>query len=323
MSIQAFSLEEEVTDISVGGDWDVVIIGAGPAGLTAGIYSTRMGLKTLIIEKASPGGKVLLNPWIENYLGFPGIKGDELASRFAEHAKASGVIILSPVEAKEVRINENSFQVVADSETFNTKAVIFATGGKERKLNVPGEEEFYGRGVSYCTICDGPLFRDKVVAVIGGGNSAVTSAIYLTEFAKEVYLIHRRNDLRAERALIDKLFQANVRIIWNTVIKAINGRRNVEGIRIYNKIDGKESILKVDGVFINIGYEPNSEIAVKMGVKVDERGYIITNRWMETNVPGIFAAGDVTGKPEQIAKAVGEGTVAALSAYEYITGGVL
>ena len=318
MELQVLKNREE-PEIFMDREWDLIIIGGGPAGLTAGIYAARMGLKTLILEKNVPGGRISLNPWIENYPGFLGISGEELASRFVEQAKMAGAVIFSPVEARKIVLDGSKKKIVTNKGIFVTKAVIIASGGRERILNVSGEEELKGRGVSYHAIRDGPLFRDKRVAIVGGGDAAVTSAIYLSNLAKEVYLIHRRDKLRAEKALIEKLFQTNVKVIWNTVIKAIKGNKSVKKLILRNKLTGEEKALTVDGVFICIGYVPNSEIAKEAGVKIDEKGYIITNKKQETNIPGVYAAGDVTGKPEQIAKAIGEGAVAALSAYRYIT----
>lgn len=312
-----FSLKrEELPD-----EWDVVIVGGGPAGITSSIYLARYGLKTLIVEKSSMGGKVSVNPIIENFPGFPLITGEELSRIFHEHARKSGVKILFPDEVVEMDLDGDEKKITTKSgRNLSAKAVIIATGAEERKLNVPGEAELYGRGVSYCAVCDGPLFRDKRVVVVGGGNTAAISAIYLAKIAREVIVVHRREKMRAEQALTERLESLpNVNFKWNSYITEIIGKNRVEGVKI--REEGKEEVVQADGVFIFVGVEPKSDVARKAGVKTDENGFILVDYWQRTNMYAVYAAGDVTGEPMQIAKAVGEGVKAAVDIYNRVFGG--
>ncbi len=301
---------------------DVLIIGGGPAGLTAGIYTSRMGLETVLLEKSSVGGNVAVSSYIENYPGFPAITGSELAKKMKEHAEIMGVEIHEFEEAKKLELSESKKIVITDKETYQAEAIILAMGSRHKKLNVPGEKEFDGKGVSYCAVCDGPLFKGKKVAIVGGGHSAASDGQYLAEIVDTLYIIHRRDDMRAETALKNRLLSyPNVKPIWNTVVEEIIGNDRVSKVRIRNLLTNEVKELEVDGVFVAIGIVPNNEIAKEAGVKLDEKGYIIVDKRQETNIKGVFAAGDVTGGLQQITVSVGEGTIAAISAFEHVTGG--
>ncbi|HDI12182.1 MAG TPA: thioredoxin-disulfide reductase [Candidatus Bathyarchaeota archaeon] len=300
-------------------EWELIIIGAGPAGLTAGIYAGRRELKTLILEEKIPGGAAADSPLIENYPGFKSIGGRELMNRMLEHCKSFGAQIHELESVKELSLNQQEKVVKTARGTYRAKAIIVATGSHHRELGVPGEKEFRGRGVSYCATCDGPFFKDKRVIVVGGGNTAAVSALFLADIASEVSLIHRRNQLRAEEAIFRELQRKGVKFFWNSVVKEIRGENLVKSTVIYNQKTGETREIEVDGVFINIGEEPNSQIAKAAGIKVDERGYIIVDSRQRTNISGVYAAGDVTNCPvKQIGTAVGQGIIAAEEAYGYV-----
>ncbi len=292
---------------------DVVIIGGGPAGLAAAIYAGRAKLKGFVLEKMSPGGQVLVTDMVENYPGFmEPISGFELVEKFTAHAKRFGM----PIETGEVEriepVGDQFSLILTDERTITARSVIVATGATHRKLGVKGEQELTGRGVSYCATCDGPFFRDQVVAVVGGGDSAVQEAIFLTKFAKKVYVIHRRDELRAIKILQERAF-ANDKIdfVWDSIVEEIEGKDQVQAVKILNKKSGKQSRLEVDGVFIFIGIQPITDF-VKGLVDTDERGFIKTDQWMRTSFKGIYAAGDCRQKPLlQIVTAVAEGATAA------------
>jgi len=300
-------------------EWELIIIGAGPAGLAAGIYAGRRELKTLILEEKIPGGAAADSPLIENYPGFKSIGGRELMNRMLEHCKSFGAQIHELESVKELSLNQQEKVVKTARGTYRAKAIIVATGSHHRELGVPGEKEFRGRGVSYCATCDGPFFKDKRVIVVGGGNTAAVSALFLADIASEVSLVHRRNQLRAEEAIFRELQRKGVKFFWNSVVKEIRGENLVKSAVIYNQKTGETREIEVDGIFINIGEEPNSQIAKAAGIKVDERGYIIVDSRQRTNIPGVYAAGDVTNCPvKQIGTAVGQGIVAAEEAYGYV-----
>ncbi len=300
-------------------DWELIIIGGGPAGMTAAIYGARYGLKTLLLESRVLGGTQATSPGIENYPGFEFIKGIDLAEKMKSQVRRCGASIREITEAQKIRLpgDDGLFVITTRRGDYRTRAIVAATGGGHRKLGVPGEEEFTGRGVSFCATCDGPLFRNKVVAVIGGGNTAATEAIYLSELAKKVYLIHRRDQLRAEKAIQDVLFTCPVEIIWNTNVTEFRGDDLVTTVVLKNTA-GVEQELKVDGVFVALGSNPESGIFKEIGVATNERGEIIVDSRQRTNIPGLFAAGDVTDTLKQIVVAAGTGAVAADSAYAYI-----
>jgi thioredoxin reductase (NADPH) len=299
---------------------DLIIVGGGPAGLTSAIYSARALIDTIVIEKMLPGGQPILTTFIENYPGFPdGISGPEFAERLETQARRFGAKIIVSQPVVEVSKVEDGFEVKTEGDSFWGRAVIIATGTSPRKLGVPGEDTFTGRGVSYCAVCDGAFYKDKVVAVVGGGDSAIVEAIYLTRFASKVYVIHRRNQLRAERILQERAFSnPKISFIWDTVVQSIEGEKKVELLRLKNVKTGEISEIYTDGVFIYIGSIPNSSM-VKGLVELDENGFIITDNLMRTSVPGIFAAGDVRNTTfRQLATAVGDGAIAANTAEKYL-----
>ncbi len=301
--------------------FDVVIIGGGPAGLTAGIYCGRAKLKTVIFEALSAGGQVLMAGTIENYPGFPGgISGPELIERFEKQLSEIGVPLTEFVKVEGVLEKEGSFIVKTTQGDVEAKCLIIATGAQPARLGVPGEDRFIGQGVSFCAYCDGFFFRDKKVAVIGGGDRAVEEALYLKNLAKEVYLIHRRDRLRAQKILQERLFESkNVKTIWNSVVTEIKGDQSgVKALEIMDLNTGKRSLLEIEGVFVAVGQQPSSEIFRDL-VEMDEKGFIKTDSKGATSKAGIFAAGDVRVKElRQVSTAVGDGALAAWAAVEYL-----
>lgn len=295
---------------------DVIIIGGGPAGLSAGIYGSRRGLKCLILEKGVMGGRMLLTTQIENYPGFDRISGSELAKRMEKQARSLGTD-MDRGEIVGMGLRGSVKKITTGDREFESKAVVIANGGIDRKLGIPGEEKFTGRGVSYCATCDGPFFKGKKVAVVGGGNMAIEDASYLEGIAEKIYLIHRRSSLRAEESLQERVRRSSIELILNAEVEEISGENFVDSIKIKKSPEG-EKTLEVDGVFIAIGIIPASNIAKVAGIDMDEKGFIKVNRKQETNIPGVYAAGDITGGVMQIVSAVSEGAIAALSAYEYI-----
>jgi len=301
-------------------NWDLIIIGAGAAGLAAGIYGVRSGLKTLILEEKMAGGTVADAPMIENYLGFQSIKGMELAQKMAAHCRNVGATIHEFESTTALELKEEKKIVKTNRGSYEAQAIIIASGSHYRELGVPGEKEFLGRGVSYCGICDGPLFKGKRVLVVGGGNSAVITALYLADIASDVKIVHRRDAFRAEEALVKGVkAKSNVEILWNSEVKEIKGEKLVSKVTLFNNKSGETSELLIDGVFVQVGEAPNSQIAKQAGVDVDENGYIKIDIFQRTNISGVFAAGDVTNHPvKQIGTAVGQGITAALEAYGFI-----
>ncbi len=301
-------------------DWELVVIGGGPAGMTAAIYGARYGLKTLLLEGKVLGGAQATSPGIENYPGFTYIVGIELATKMKEQVKKCGAIIKEITDVRSIEREGENGDFLLDTRrgVYRAKAIVVATGGGHRHLNVPGEEMLTGRGVSFCATCDGPLFRDKTVAVVGGGNTAVTEALYLAELTKKVYLIHRRDELRAEKAVQDYVFNSDVEIIWDTVVKEIKGDDLINALVLENVKTGEQRTLEVEGAFIALGSKPESTLAKSIGVETNDRGEILVNAKQATNIPGVFAAGDVVESMKQIAVAVGHGAIAADSAYSYI-----
>lgn len=298
---------------------DLIIIGAGPAGLTAGLYAARARLKTVLLEKLSPGGQVLLTDWIENYPGFPeGISGFELMDRMKRQAERFDLIIENQ-EVSRLELSPQKKVVVTDKGNLETKALILTVGATPRKLGIEGEEALTGKGISYCATCDGPFYRDQEVALIGGGDTAVEEALFLTRFAAKIHLIHRRDELRATKLLRERAMeQEKIHIIWDTVPTRIVGGTEVKGIDLKNVKTGKLAHLPVMGVFIFVGYIPNNEL-VKGQLDLDELGFVKTNNDMQTSVPGVFAAGDIRTKIlRQVATAVGEGATAAFAVERYL-----
>ena len=305
-------MEEEII-------YDVIVIGSGPGGMTAALYTSRANLKTLILEKGVPGGEMLNTAEVENYPGFPSILGPELADRMYQGAMQFGAeYAYGNVSSITV---ENSIKIItAGKKTYKTRSVIIATGSHHRKLAVNGEDEYAGRGVSYCAVCDGAFFKDKHLFVIGGGDSAVEEGAYLTQFAKKVTIVHRRDELRAQKILQDRAFKnEKIEFIWDSVVEEITGdSTKVTGITLKNVKTQEISELEADGVFIYVGLLPNSSAFDSLQI-TDNEGWIIANHHMETSVPGIFAIGDVRQKQHrQIATAVGDGSIAGQTAYQYI-----
>lgn len=301
-------------------NWELVIVGAGPAGLAAGIYAVRSGLKTVVLEEKVAGGTVLDAPLIENYLGLNRTSGMDLAQRMVTHCKDVGVLIREFEGVVNLDLKGEKKTVKTNKTNHESRAVIVASGSHYRALNVPGEKEFRGRGVSYCGICDGPLFRGKRVLVVGGGNSAVITALYLGDLASEVKVAHRRDVFRAEEALVKGLLEKkNIQVLWNSEVKEIKGERLVNKVILLDNKTKQIQELPVDGVFVQVGEDPNSQLAKEAGVAVDEDGYIIVDLLQRTNIAGVYAAGDVTNHPvKQVGAAVGQGITAAVEAYGFV-----
>ena len=299
--------------------WDLIIIGAGPAGLTAGLYGARSGLRTLVLEEKLPGGAVVDAPLIENYLGFESIGGRELADKMTEHCKKAGAEINELEKVAELDLKGEKKVVKTNRTVYTASAVIIGSGRHYRTLGVPGETEFRGRGVSYCTLCDGAFFKGRNVLVVGGGNSAVVSAGYLANIASHVILAHRRDQLRADEVLVKDLIAQGVEIMWNTELKEVKGDNKVKGVVLANNKTSETMETDLDGVFVQVGEAPNSQIAKEAGIEVDKAGYIIVDNRQRTNIDGVYAAGDVTiGPVKQIGTAVGEAIIAASEAFGYI-----
>ena len=310
--------------------YDLVIIGSGPAGLSAAVYAKRAGLNTLVLEKSPmSGGQVLTTYEVDNYLGLPGINGYDMGMKFREHADRMGVefveaevqgVVKGFGDAQKTQITEakDVYTVKTNKEHYETRAVLIATGANHSKLGVPGEEELAGMGVSYCATCDGAFFRNRTVVVVGGGDVAVEDAIFLARTSSKVYLIHRRDELRAAKILQERVKSLeNVEILWNTVVKEIQGEDQVEGVLLENVESGEQKVLATDGVFIAVGIRPNSEVFEGLA-ECDEKGYLIAAEDGVTSTPGIFAAGDVRTKTlRQIITAVADGANAVTSVQNY------
>ncbi|MGD9685742.1 MAG: thioredoxin-disulfide reductase [Desulfobacter sp.] len=299
-------------------EYDLVIIGAGPAGLTAGLYAARARMNVLLIEKAVPGGQILVTDWIENYPGFPeGISGYDLAEKIKEQALTMGLNI-ETAEVHGLDLSGTIREVILKEKRIKTKSLIIASGASPKKPGI-GEEKFMGKGVSFCATCDGPFFRDKVVVAVGGGDTAIQESIFLTKFAKKVYVVHRRDELRATKILQERAFANDkIEFLWDSVVTGMDGFFGVEKVHVKNLKTGNESEIEANGCFIWIGILPNTEF-IKGDVKTDESGFIVVDTKMQTNVPGVFAIGDVRDTPlRQIATAVGDGAIAAVSAEHYV-----
>jgi len=300
--------------------FDIVIVGGGPAGLTAGIYVSRARMKSILVEKQGPGGSPALSERIENYPGFPeGISGFELVDRMRRQAEHFGLEINAYNPVNSIRDEGGTKVLETDEGELRTLGVIVATGMRPALLGVPGEEEFLGKGVSYCATCDGAFFKDATVAVIGGGNSAAEEALFLTRFAKKVIIVHRRDRLRAGKILQEKvLSNPNIEVKWNKVVKEVLGNGKVRGLVLANPEGGDEEEIKVDGVFLYVGNIPNTE-ALRGILELDDSGYVVTDSKLKTSVDGIYAAGDVrSGAIRQVVVAVGEGARAAMAAQSYV-----
>jgi thioredoxin reductase (NADPH) len=299
-------------------DYDVVIVGGGPGGLTAGLYASRSELKTACIERLMPGGQIANTEWVEDYPGFDLIGGAELARKMEEHARKFGLEIIND-NATEIYSEGRYKMVKGDYDLYRAKAVIVGTGGQPRKLGVPGELELAGKGVSYCAICDGAFFKGVPIVVAGGGDSAVEEGIYLTKFGTKVYIIHRREELRAAKIIQERAFRnEKIEFIWNSVVEKINGKTKVESTTIRNIKTNEKRDLAVNAVFPFIGFVPNSDI-FRDAIRRDNMGYIITDENMETSQKAIWAIGDVRKQLcKQVTNAVGDGTTAAIAANKYI-----
>jgi len=301
---------------------DVVIVGGGPAGLTAGIYAIRSGLKAAVVEQGALGGQVATTPIVENYPGFTQVGGKTLVDIMVSHAleyvpifQGEAVVDIEMGKSK-TRSLEYPITILTSRRKFQTKTVLLATGANHKHLDVPGEKRLSGRGVSYCSTCDGPMFKGRNVLMVGGGNSAVTEALHLHHMGVLVTLIHRRDTLRAQDFLVKNLKDNQIPILWNTEIKEIRGTDRVKEIQVINNKTGEESLIQTDGVFIAIGYTPSVELATKLGVALTSEGYIQCDEKHRTSIPGIYSAGDVEGGYKQIVTAAGHGSEAALAIFE-------
>lgn len=301
-------------------EYDIVIVGAGPGGLCAGLYASRANRKAVCLEKYLPGGQIANTDEVEDYLGFDLISGAELSMKFANHAKSFGLEIESE-EVEEVYVEgDYRYARCASGNIYKAKAIILSTGGSPVKLGIPGEEEYAGKGVSYCAICDGAFFKNQVIAVVGGGDAAVEEGTFLTKFGSKVYIIHRRDELRAAKIIQQRAFDnEKIEFIYDTIPEEISGSdRQVTTLHLKNVKTGEKSKLEVGAVFPFIGFRPNSKIT-RENLRVDKGGYIITDEKMETSIKGIFACGDVRAQlVRQITNAVGDGTTAAVAAEKYI-----
>ena len=299
--------------------YDTIIIGAGPAGMTAALYAARSNLKVALTEGGLPGGQMNNTSDIENYPGYANISGPELAEKMFEPLENLGVEHLYGF-VENVEDHGEFKKVVIDDQVYETRTVIVATGSKHRLLGVPGEEELNSRGVSYCAVCDGAFFRDQDLLVVGGGDSAVEEAIFLTRFAKSVTIIHRRDELRAQKVLQDRAFaNEKINFIWDSVVKEIKGENRVESVAIENVKTGQVTEQAFGGVFIYVGLDPVSDFVQELQIR-DQAGWIVTDDHMKTSVTGVFAVGDVRQKDlRQVTTAVGDGAIAGQEAYKYIT----
>ena len=300
--------------------YDLIIIGGGPAGLTAAIYAMRALLKTVIIEKGVPGGQITLSDEVENYPGFQRLSGFELSQKLQEHAASYGVEQISAeVTAVEPGLEIHTVRL-DNGQQLAGHAVILATGGSPRKLGVPGEEEYYGKGVSYCAVCDGFFFKDKTVAVVGGGDTAVEEALYLSKLARKVYLVHRRDALRASMLLQERIkADCNCEIVWNAVVTEIHATDGaVTEVELQDTQTGSKRLVEAQGAFIFIGFEPNNQL-VPAGTKRNAEGYVVTDEKCETSIPGLYVVGDLREKyARQIVIAAADGCTAALAAAHYV-----
>ncbi len=299
-------------------DYDLVIIGAGPAGLTAGIYAARARMNVLLLEKAVPGGQILVTDWIENYPGFPeGISGFDLAEKMKVQAEELGLKI-ETAEVHSLNLSETSKEIVLKDKSITAKALIIASGASPRKLGI-GEDKFMGKGISFCATCDAPFFKEKTVVAIGGGDTAVQEAIYLTKFAKKVYLVHRRDELRATKILQERAFANDkIEFVWDSVPTGVEGFFGVESVKVKNVKTNEEKTIKADGCFIWVGILPNASF-LNDAVDTDDFGFIRADVKMQTSVPGVYAVGDIRDTPlRQISTAVGDAAIAAVSAEHFI-----
>ena len=299
---------------------DLIIVGGGPGGLSAGIYAMRAALVTVLIEKGIMGGQVVMSDTVENYPGFENITGAELSLKFSEHAQSYGLKIIYDEVTDIIPGLDHHTLKMANGEEYRTYAVILATGGSPRMLNIPGEMEYYGKGVSYCGVCDGFFFRNKTVVVIGGGDTAAEEALYLAKLARKVYMVHRRDELRAGMILQQRIkSECKIEMLWNTVCTSINaGSDGVNSVTLTSTKTAEKWDLPTDGAFIFIGFNPNNKL-VPRGVKMNTEGYVVTDEKCETNIPGLYVIGDLREKfARQIVVAASDGCIAALAAAHYV-----
>ncbi|WP_103109635.1 thioredoxin-disulfide reductase [Brevibacillus reuszeri] len=298
--------------------YDVIIAGAGPAGMTAAVYTSRANMSTLMLERGIPGGQMANTEEIENYPGFGSILGPDLSTKMFEHAQQFGAEYAYG-EIKEIRDEEPYKRVITGDKEYLTKSVIVATGAEHRLLGAPGEKELSGRGVSYCAVCDGAFFRNKELVVVGGGDSAVEEAVFLTRFASKVTIVHRRDQFRAQKILQKRAFEnEKIEVIWDSAVKEIRGEGKVQSVLLENTKTGEQSELATDGVFIYVGMDPLTESVRPLGI-TNDAGYVLTDEKMYTKVKGVFAAGDVREKLlRQVVTATGDGSIAAQSAQHFV-----
>ena len=300
-------------------DFDTVVLGGGPAGFSAGMYSARGAMSTAIIDIGMMGGQPSNYLELENYPGLGKIGGFDMMEKFEEHADMFGVQKFPMQEIEKIDLVSNPKKIITKEHNFSAKSVIIATGAKPMKLNVPGEVEFAGRGVSYCAVCDGAFFKDKIVAVVGGGNSAVEEAVYLTRFASKVYIIHRRNELRADKIVQQRAFSNDkIEFVWDSVVKEIKGEDLVSCVVVQNVKTNELSQINIDGIFPYIGITPNVDY-INGQIDQDGRGFIITDETMKTSVDGVYAVGDVRNTPlRQVITAASDGAIGAVFASRYV-----
>ncbi len=299
-------------------DYDLIIVGAGPAGLTAGMYAVRARLNVLVLEKAVPGGQIIVTDWIENYPGFPeGISGFDLGEKMKDHAQHLGVKI-ETAQVHSLELSQPVKTVYLKDRSLTSRTLIIASGASPRKLDI-GEDKFMGKGVSFCATCDAPFFRDKTIVAVGGGDTAVQEAVYLSRFAEKIYLVHRRDQLRATKILQERAFENDkIEIVWDSVVTGLDGFFNVETVHVKNIKTNEKRSIPASGIFIWVGIIPNTDF-LDDSIKTDDNGFIITDDHMQTSVPGVFAAGDIRTTPlRQVSTAVGDGAVAAVFAEHFI-----
>jgi thioredoxin reductase (NADPH) len=300
--------------------YDVLIIGSGPAGYTAGVYTSRAKLRTLIISGTLPGGQLMTTSEVENYPGFPnGIFGPELMMNMRQQAERFGAVVADD-EVIKVNFKKKPFTITTHSENYTTEAVIVCTGASPRKLGIPSEQQFSGRGVSYCATCDGPFFKDEDIVVVGGGDTALEEATFLTKFGKSVKVVHRRDTLRASKILQEKALEnPKIEFMWNNVVSDIKGDKKVASVTVKNIASGKETMLDAGGLFVAIGHEPNTAI-FKGQLELDDKGYVVLKNHTKTSVEGVFAAGDVHDhRYRQAVTAAGFGCMAAIDVERWLS----
>ncbi len=303
-------------------EYELLIIGAGPAGLTAGLYGKRSALEAVVLERGIPGGQLLNTELIDDYPGLPEVDGHELADRMTKHAQKFGLQIDNATVKGIKKLDDGDFRVTTEEgPVYRAPAVILTAGGTPNKLNVPGEEEYSGRGVSYCAICDGAFFKDETIAVAGGGDAATEEAEFLTRYVEKLYLIHRRDELRAQKILQQRVFDnPKIEVIWNSVVEEVLGdERGMKRLRLRDVVSGEDRLLDATGLFVFIGFRPNTGL-LEQHAEHDAGGYLITDRDMRTSIPGLFVAGDVRAQlTRQITTAVGDATTAVIAAEKYLT----